>query len=48
MGIMMVEWLFVEEVKKLCLGVGEVFSGEGILVVIKVLLELGVVYVVGY
>jgi indolepyruvate ferredoxin oxidoreductase alpha subunit len=39
---------FVEEVKKLRLGAGEVFSGEGILAVTKALLESGVAYVAGY
>jgi hypothetical protein len=38
---------FVEEVKKLRLGKGEVFSGEGIAVT-KALLEAGVAYVAGY
>ncbi|ODV44382.1 indolepyruvate ferredoxin oxidoreductase [Cupriavidus sp. UYMMa02A] len=38
----------VEEVKKLRLGAGEVFSGEGILAVTKALLESGVAYVAGY
>ncbi|MEO8060822.1 MAG: indolepyruvate ferredoxin oxidoreductase subunit alpha, partial [Burkholderiales bacterium] len=37
-----------EEVKKLRLGAGEVFSGEGILAVTKALLESGVAYVAGY
>jgi len=39
---------FVEEVKKLRLGKGDVFSGEGILAVTKALLESGVAYVAGY
>ncbi|PHM50677.1 indolepyruvate ferredoxin oxidoreductase subunit alpha [Xenorhabdus miraniensis] len=44
----MAERSFVEEVKKLRLGQGEVFSGEGILAVTKALLESGVAYVAGY
>src|SRR5947207_6419184 len=44
----MAERSFVEEVKKLTLGAGEVFSGEGILAVTKALLESGVAYVAGY
>uniref|UniRef100_C5CLC2 Indolepyruvate ferredoxin oxidoreductase n=1 Tax=Variovorax paradoxus (strain S110) TaxID=543728 RepID=C5CLC2_VARPS len=44
----MAERSFVEEVKKLRLGKGEVFSGEGILAVTKALLESGVAYVAGY
>ncbi|MDX7998032.1 indolepyruvate ferredoxin oxidoreductase subunit alpha [Xenorhabdus sp. Reich] len=44
----MAERSFVEEVKKLRLGQGEVFSGEGILAVAKALLESGVAYVAGY
>jgi indolepyruvate ferredoxin oxidoreductase alpha subunit len=44
----MAERSFVEEVKKLRLGAGEVFSGEGILAVTKGLLESGVAYVAGY
>ncbi|MBN3812507.1 indolepyruvate ferredoxin oxidoreductase subunit alpha [Paraburkholderia sp. Ac-20347] len=44
----MAERSFVEEVKKLRLGAGEVFSGEGILAVTKALLESGVAYVAGY
>ena len=44
----MAERSFVEEVKKLRLGEGEVFSGEGILAVTKALLESGVAYVAGY
>ena len=44
----MAERSFTEEVKKLRLGAGEVFSGEGILAVTKALLESGVAYVAGY
>jgi len=44
----MAERSFVEEVKRLRLGAGEVFSGEGILAVTKALLESGVAYVAGY
>ena len=44
----MAERSFVEEVKKLRLGAGEVFNGEGILAVTKALLESGVAYVAGY
>lgn len=44
----MAERSFVEEVKKLRLGDGDVFSGEGILAVTKALLESGVSYVAGY
>jgi len=44
----MAERSFVEEVKKLRLKAGEVFSGEGILAVTKALLESGVAYVAGY
>lgn len=44
----MAERSFVEEVKKLRIGDGEVFSGEGILAVTKALLESGVSYVAGY
>ncbi|WP_028601666.1 indolepyruvate ferredoxin oxidoreductase subunit alpha [Ottowia thiooxydans] len=44
----MAERSFVEEVKKLRLGEGEVFHGEGILAVTKALLESGVNYVAGY
>ncbi len=44
----MAERSFVEEVKKLRLGQGEVFRGEGILAVTKALLESGVSYVAGY
>lgn len=44
----MAERSFVEEVKKLRLGDGEVFRGEGILAVTKALLESGVAYIAGY
>ncbi|CAN5470714.1 indolepyruvate ferredoxin oxidoreductase subunit alpha [soil metagenome] len=44
----MAERSFVEEVKKLRLGEGEVFRGEGILAVTNALLESGVSYVAGY
>jgi indolepyruvate ferredoxin oxidoreductase alpha subunit len=44
----MAERSFAEEVKKLRLGSGDVFSGEGILAVTKALLESGVAYVAGY
>src|SRR6187551_2089974 len=44
----MAERSFVEEVKKLRLGAGETFRGEGILAVTKALLESGVSYVAGY
>src|SRR6202012_3432071 len=44
----MAERSFVEEVKKLRLAEGELFSGEGILAVTKALLEAGVAYVAGY
>ncbi len=44
----MAERSFAEEVKKLRLGRGEVFRGEGILAVTKALLESGVSYVAGY
>lgn len=44
----MAERSFLEEVKKLKLGAGEVFHGEGILAVTKALLESGVAYVAGY
>ena len=47
-GTTMAERSFVEEVKKLRMGAGEVFSGEGILAVTKALLESGVAYVAGY
>jgi len=44
----MAERSFVEEVRKLRLGEGEVFHGEGILAVTKALLQSGVAYVGGY
>ncbi|MBV8619461.1 MAG: indolepyruvate ferredoxin oxidoreductase subunit alpha [Curvibacter sp.] len=44
----MAERSFVEEVKQLRLGAGELFRGEGILAVTKALLESGVAYVAGY
>ena len=44
----MAERSFKEEVKKLRLGAGEVFEGEGILAVTKALLQAGVAYVGGY
>lgn len=44
----MAERSFVKEVKKLRLGAGEVFHGEGILAVTKGLLQSGVAYVGGY
>ena len=44
----MAERSFSEEVKKLRLGAGEQFRGEGILAVTKALLESGVAYVAGY
>ncbi len=44
----MAERSFVKEVKKLRLGDGEVFQGEGILAVTKALLQSGVSYVGGY
>ncbi|MDF3827147.1 MULTISPECIES: indolepyruvate ferredoxin oxidoreductase subunit alpha [unclassified Pseudocitrobacter] len=44
----MAERSFAEEVKKLNLPAGSVFSGEGILAVTKALLESGVSYVAGY
>lgn len=44
----MAERSFVEEVKKLRMGEGQVFRGEGILAVTKALLESGVNYVAGY
>ena len=44
----MAERSFREEVKKLRLGEGEVFEGEGILAVTKALLQSGVAYVGGY
>lgn len=39
---------FAKEVKKLQLGAGEVFEGEGILAITKALLQSGVSYVGGY
>src|SRR5215469_2576608 len=44
----MAERSFKEEVQKLRLGGGHVFSGEGILAVTKALLQSGVSYVAGY
>jgi indolepyruvate ferredoxin oxidoreductase alpha subunit len=44
----MAERSFTEEVKKLRLGAGEEFHGEGILAITKALLESGVSYVAGY
>jgi len=44
----MAERSFKQEVKKLRLGQGEEFSGEGILAVTKALLQAGVSYVGGY
>lgn len=44
----MAERSFKEEVKKLKLGAGEEFRGEGILAVTKALLQSGVGYVTGY
>src|SRR6187401_957120 len=44
----MAERSFVEEVKKLRLGAGETFRGEGILAITKALLQSGVGYVGGY
>ncbi len=44
----MAERSFAEEVKRLRLGEGEVFRGEGILAVTKALLQSGVAYVAGY
>ncbi|MEX2321459.1 MAG: indolepyruvate ferredoxin oxidoreductase subunit alpha, partial [Saccharospirillum sp.] len=44
----MAERSFVNEVKKLRLGAGEEFHGEGILAVTKALLQSGVAYVGGY
>ncbi|WP_418317661.1 thiamine pyrophosphate-dependent enzyme [Piscinibacter sakaiensis] len=44
----MAERSFAEEVKKLRLGEGETFAGEGILAVTKALLQSGVAYVAGY
>ena len=47
-SVCMAERSFADEVKKLRLGAGEVFRGEGILAVTKALLESGVAYVAGY
>jgi indolepyruvate ferredoxin oxidoreductase alpha subunit len=44
----MAERSFAEEVKKLKVGAGEEFRGEGILAITKALLESGVSYVAGY
>jgi indolepyruvate ferredoxin oxidoreductase alpha subunit len=44
----MAERSFAEEVRRLRLGEGETFRGEGILAVTKALLESGVAYVAGY
>ncbi|MFT4560308.1 MAG: indolepyruvate ferredoxin oxidoreductase alpha subunit [Gammaproteobacteria bacterium] len=44
----MAERSFTEEVKKLRLGAGEPFHGEGILAVTKALLQSGVAYIGGY
>jgi len=44
----MAERSFKQEVKKLRLGAGEEFRGEGILAVTKALLQSGVSYVSGY
>jgi indolepyruvate ferredoxin oxidoreductase, alpha subunit len=44
----MAERSFAKEVKKLKMGAGETFSGEGILAITKALLENGVGYVGGY
>jgi indolepyruvate ferredoxin oxidoreductase, alpha subunit len=44
----MAERSFAEEVKKLRLGAGQEFAGEGILAVTKALLQSGVAYVAGY
>ncbi len=44
----MAERSFVEEVKKLRAGEGEIFRGEGILAITKALLQSGVSYVGGY
>ncbi len=44
----MAERSFAEEVKKLRLGAGDEFAGEGILAVTKALLQSGVAYVAGY
>ena len=39
---------FAKEVKKLTLGEGEVFEGEGILAITKALLQSGISYIGGY
>ncbi len=44
----MAERSFAKEVKKLRLGAGEIFHGEGILAITKGLLQSGVAYVGGY
>ncbi len=44
----MAERSFVQEVKKLKLGEGDTFTGEGILAITKALLECGIGYVGGY
>src|SRR5208282_3551018 len=44
----MAERSFKQEVKKLRLGAGQEFRGEGILAVTKALLQAGVSYVSGY
>ena len=44
----MAERSFKQEVKKLRLGAGEEFRGEGILAITKALLQSGVSYVGGY
>ena len=44
----MAERSFVEEVKKLRAGAGDIFEGEGILAITKALLQSGVSYVGGY
>lgn len=44
----MAERSFKDEVKKLEIGAGQVFTGEGILAVTKALLQSGVAYVGGY
>ena len=44
----MAERSFAKEVRKLSLGAGEEFRGEGILAVTKALLQSGVSYVAGY
>ena len=44
----MAERSFTQEVRKLHLGKGDVFRGEGILAITKALLQSGVAYVAGY